>query len=76
MTAGVPAKTRKIGDSPASDVDKPRSSGRGRPSKTARKQNLTQEEIRQEPEEDGQEDNQNKSFKGMCCCYLSNYKMT
>ena len=55
-------------ESPASDGEKSRSGGRGRPSKTARKQNLTQEEMRQDPGEESQEDSRNKSIKGNCTC--------
>ena len=66
--AGAPAKTRKNVDSPGSDGEKSRSGGRGRPSKTARKQNLTQEEMRQDPGEESQEDSRNKSIKGNFSC--------
>ena len=64
MILGASTKTRRSGVSPASDGDQTRSAGRGRPSKTSRKQILTKEDMRQDTEEDSQKDNRNKSIKG------------
>ena len=47
------------------DAEKPRSSGRGRPSKTSRKQTLTPQEMMKDPEDESQDEKQNvKHSKG------------
>jgi hypothetical protein len=55
-----PAKTEN-----ALDDEKPRTSGRGRPSKTSRKQTLTPQEMMKDPEDESQDEKQNpKHAKG------------
>ena len=58
ITSGPPTKTPRA--ETVVEAEKPRSTGRGRPSKTSRKQTLSPQEMMQDPEDESQEEKQNE----------------